>query len=128
MEFVRIGSQAPWETKIGYSRAVRVGSQIHVSGTAAVSEDGTVFAPGNPFRQAGRCLELIERSLAALDCNRTAIVRTRMFVIDISQWEEFGRAHREFFGQAFPSTTMVEISRLIEHDMLIEIEAEAFAP
>jgi enamine deaminase RidA (YjgF/YER057c/UK114 family) len=126
MSFERVFSKAPWEPRVGYCRALRAGDRIFVTGTAPVDEAGTgVFAPGDPYRQARRCLELIERALGQLGVDRTAIVRTRMFVTDITKWEEFGRAHGEFFAACPPTTTMVEVSRLIDPAMLIEIEADA---
>ncbi len=128
MEFERTYSHAPWEAKVGYCRALRAGDLIFVTGTAPVAEDGGVFAPGDAYAQARHCLGLIERALRNLDSDRSAIVRTRMFVTDIERWAEFGRAHREFFGESHPTTTMVEISRLMAPGMLIEIEADAVAP
>lgn len=125
MAFERTYSHAPWETEVGYCRALRAGDHIYVTGTAPVTEDGGVFAPGDPYAQTRHCLALIERALRKLDCDRTAIVRTRLFVTDITQWPEVGRAHREFFGMSHPATTIVEVSRLIDAAMLIEIEADA---
>ena len=126
-------SSGPTPTRRGRPRSGIVGRYaradlIFVTGTAPVAEDGGVFAPGDPYAQARHCLELIERALRNLDSDRTAIVRTRMFVTDIERWAEFGRAHREFFGDSHPTTTMVEISRLMAPGMLIEIEADAVAP
>lgn len=126
--FRRVYSSAPWETEVGYCRALRAGDRIFVTGTAAVAEGGGVFAPGDAYAQAKRCLELIERALTDLGCDRERIVRTRMFVTDISRWRHFGRAHREFFGEHRPATTMVEVARLIDPGMLIEVEADAVAP
>lgn len=125
--FERVYSKAPWETEVGYCRAIRAGDHIYVTGTAPVSEGGGVFASGDAYAQARRCLEIIEKALKALGCDRTRIVRTRMFVTDINRWAEFGRAHREFFGESRPATTMVEVQRLIDPAMLIEIEADAVA-
>ncbi|MFH1747112.1 MAG: RidA family protein [Planctomycetota bacterium] len=126
MSFRRTYSNAPWEKRIGYCRAVRAGNHIYVTGTAPVAEDGTVHAPGDGYAQARRCLELVCVALRELDADVRDIVRTRMFVTDIRRWEEYGRAHREFFGDSHPATTMVEVRALIDPDMLIEIEAEAF--
>ena len=109
---------------IGYCRAIRAGEHIYVSGTAPVSDKGGVFAPGDGQAQARRCLEIIETSLKDIGCDRTPIVRTRMFVTDINRGAEFGKAHREFFGENRPATTMVEVRRLIDPAMLIEIEAD----
>lgn len=122
----RTFSGAPWEAEVGYCRAVRAGSAIHVTGTAPIAEDGSTFAPGDAYGQARRCLEIIAAALADLDASPRDVVRTRMFVTDISRWREFGRAHREAFEGSPPATTMVEVSRLVEPDMLIEIEADAF--
>jgi enamine deaminase RidA (YjgF/YER057c/UK114 family) len=126
MEFSRAFSHAPWEVKVGYCRALRAGQQIYVTGTAPIDESGSgVHAPGDAYRQARRCLELIERALAKLGAKRAHIVRTRMFVTDISRWQEYGRAHGEFFADCPPTTTMVEVKALISPEMLIEIEADA---
>jgi isochorismate pyruvate lyase len=126
MEFQRVFSKAIWETKVGYCRALRAGSQIFVTGTAPIDETGSgVFAPNDGYAQAKRCLELIERAIRELGADRRNIVRTRMFVADISRWAEYGRAHAEFFGDHPPTTTMVEVKSLIDPKMLIEIEADA---
>ncbi len=125
MELERVYSGAPWEQSVGYCRAIRAGDRIWVTGTAPVDEDGGVHAPGDGYRQARRCLILIERALAELGVDRTSIVRTRMFVTDISRWSEYGRAHAEFFAEHHPATTMVEVRALIEPEMLIEIEVDA---
>jgi enamine deaminase RidA (YjgF/YER057c/UK114 family) len=121
-----ISSGAPWEAKVGYSRAVRTGPHIAVSGTAPVAEDGSVYAPGDAYAQATRCIEIIAEALHAAGAGLEHVVRTRMFVTDISQWEAVGRAHGEAFGDIRPTSTMVEVSALIDPDMLVEIEAEAF--
>ncbi|WP_437681425.1 RidA family protein [Sorangium sp. So ce131] len=126
--FERAFSGAPWETKAGYCRAVRAGSHIYVSGTVPVTPEGGVHAPGDGEAQAARCLEIIEAALHKLGADRRAIVRTRMFVTAIDRWEEFGRAHEAFFRGHPPATTMVEVARLVDPAMLIEIEAEAVAP
>jgi enamine deaminase RidA (YjgF/YER057c/UK114 family) len=123
--FERVYSGAPWEAKIGYCRALRAGSHVFVTGTAPVDEQGRTFAPGDGYRQARRCFEIIQRSLAQLGVEMRHVVRTRMFVTDIRRWEEFGRAHREFFGEHPPCTTMVEVKSLIDPEMLIEIEVDA---
>jgi enamine deaminase RidA (YjgF/YER057c/UK114 family) len=124
--FERVYSQAPWEQRVGYCRALRAGDLVFVTGTAAVDVTGSgVHAPGDAFAQARRCLELIEQAIAAFGIGRSRIVRTRMFVTDIRRWEEFGRAHAEFFGEHRPATTMVEVRALIDPAMLIEIEADA---
>jgi enamine deaminase RidA (YjgF/YER057c/UK114 family) len=121
----RVFSGAPWEKRVGYCRAIRQGQNVYVSGTAPVGEDGAAFAPGDAYAQARRCLEIIEQALQSLKVDRASIVRTRMFVTDITRWAEFGRAHAEFFGQDVPATSVVEVRRLIDPAMLIEIEAEA---
>ena len=126
MTFQRTYSGAPWEQKVGYCRAIRAGDHIHVTGTVAIDDEGQVVGPGDPYRQAQRCLALIERALGQLGATKTSIVRTRMFVTDISLWEGFGRAHGEFFEDHHPATSMIGISRLMEPAMLIEIEADAY--
>ena len=125
MEFQRAFSGAPWESEVGYCRALKAGPHIYVTGTAPVDNEGAVVAPGDGYEQAKRCLEIIECALQSLGADRTRVVRTRMFVTDIARWAEFGRAHREFFGEHRPATAMVEVARLIDPAMLIEIEAEA---
>jgi enamine deaminase RidA (YjgF/YER057c/UK114 family) len=128
MEFSRAFSKAPWESKVGYCRALRAGQHIYVTGTAPIDESGEgVHAAGDAYAQARRCLELIEAALRKLGADRTSIVRTRMFVTDISRWKEYGRAHGEFFASCPPTTTMVEVKALIDPRMLIEIEADAVA-
>jgi enamine deaminase RidA (YjgF/YER057c/UK114 family) len=124
----RIFSQAPWEEFVGYCRAIRMGSQIAVSGTTSVNREGVVFAPGKPYEQAKRCLEIIEKTLEELGVGKSQVIRTRMFVTDISLWREFGKAHGEFFAGGPPATTMVEVKSLIDPQMLIEIEADAVVP
>lgn len=116
---------APWESVVGYCRAVRTGPHIAVSGTAPIGDDGEVIAPGDPYRQARRCIEIIERALGDAGAGLEHVVRTRMFVTDIGQWEAIGRAHGEAFGEIRPTTSMVEVAALIHPDMLVEIEADA---
>ncbi|EYF07028.1 RidA family protein [Chondromyces apiculatus] len=125
MAFERVFSGATWEERISYCRAVRAGHHIYISGTTAVAEGGGVYAPGDGEAQARRCLEIIEQALRKLGTDRRAIVRTRMFVTDISRWEEFGRAHRDFFAGHPPAASMLEVKGLIDPAMLIEIEADA---
>ena len=116
---------AKWESIIAYCRAVRVGQHIAVSGSAPVGADGELVGPGDPYLQAKRCIEIIAAALAEVGADLSDVVRTRMFVTDISLWEEFARAHQEAFADVTPATSMVEISRLIGDGMLIEIEADA---
>jgi isochorismate pyruvate lyase len=121
----RVFSGAPWESKVGYCRAIKKGDLIFVTGTAAVDDHGKTYAPGNAYEQTKRCLLIIEGALKKLGTDLSSVVRTRMFVTDISKWQEFGRAHGEHFRDFPPATTMVEVKSLIEPEMLIEIEADA---
>ncbi len=125
MAFERVFTGAPWEKKVGYCRALRAGNHIYVTGTAPVGEDGRVVAPGDGYTQARRCFEIIAQALQELGASMNDVVRTRMFVTDISLWGDFGRAHHEFLGHAPPATTMVEVKSLIDPAMLIEIEVDA---
>lgn len=121
----RVSSGAPWEPIVGCSRAVRTGNHVFVSGTTAAGPGGEVVGGDDGYQQAKRCLEIIAAALAEAGAGLRHVVRTRMFVTDISRWEEFGRAHGEVFGEVRPATTMVEVSALISPGMLIEIEADA---
>lgn len=121
----RVFSGAVWESQIGYCRAIRAGDQIWVSGTAPVAPEGGVFAPGDPAAQAQRCIEIITEALTQLGAGLQHVVRTRMFVTDVSLWPAFGRAHAAAFGGHPPATSMVQVAALINADMLIEIEADA---
>jgi enamine deaminase RidA (YjgF/YER057c/UK114 family) len=125
MKVRRFFTGSQWEPKVGYCRAVRAGDMVFVAGTAPVAEGGGIAAPGDPYGQARRCLEIVRRSLAELGADVTDVVRTRMYVTDASRWEEFGRAHREVFGESPPAATMVEVKGLVDPAMLIEIEADA---
>lgn len=123
-----ISSGAKWEPIVGYSRAVRVGPTIEVAGTCAVNTDGTPFAPGDPYQQTKHALTIILDAIQQLGGNPEHIVRTRIFVTDIRQWEDIGRAHGEVFHTIRPVTTMIEVSRLISPDYVVEIEATAIVP
>jgi enamine deaminase RidA (YjgF/YER057c/UK114 family) len=121
----KYSSGAKWESIVGYSRAVRVGNRIYVTGTTATDENSNVVGAGDAYAQTVQTIKNIERALKALGANLENVVRTRMFVTDISRWEEYGRAHGEFFREIMPATTMIEVSKLIDSQMLIEIEADA---
>ena len=120
---VRTGTK--WEPLVGYCRAVRVGPHIAVSGSAPVDTDGQLVGPNDPYLQAKRCIEIIAAALEEAGAGLQHVVRTRMFVTDISQWEEIAKAHQEAFADITPATSMVEVSRLIGDRMLVEIEADA---
>ena len=121
----KYSSGVKWESIVGYSRAVRVGNRIYVTGTTATGENGEIVGAGDAYAQTVQTIKNIERALKALNAGLENVVRTRMFVTDISRWEEYGRAHGEFFREISPATTMVEVSKLIDPQMLIEIEADA---
>ncbi len=120
-----ISTGSPWEKICGYSRAVRVGQHIHVSGTTASDTDGNIIEIGNPYGQALHALNKIEKALQQVGAGRNDIVRTRIYVTNIEQWEKIGKAHAEFFCDQRPATSMIEVGRLISPEMLVEIEADA---
>lgn len=121
----RIRDGVPWEDQVGYSRAVRVDERVLVSGTTATGPEGEVIAPEDPYRQAKAAMETVVDALEEAGASAADVVRTRMFVTDVEAWEAIGRAHAEVFGHARPATTMVEVERLIDEAMVVEVEAEA---
>ena len=125
MERKTFSSGTPWEKSVGYSRAVRVGPHVFVSGTTASNSDGTTVAPGDAYEQAVFIFRKIDAALAGVGAKRSDVARTRMFVTDINQWAEIGRAHGEFFRGIDPAATMVEVRSLVNPDHLVEIEVDA---
>jgi enamine deaminase RidA (YjgF/YER057c/UK114 family) len=122
-----VSSGSPFEARIGFSRAVRVGSMVAVSGTAPVAPDGGVAAPGDLYGQTRRCLEIIAKAIDDAGLSPKSVIRTRVMLTDISRWEEAARAHGEFFGEVRPASTFVEVKGLIRREWLVEIEADCVA-
>ena len=121
----QVSSGAPWEAQVGYNRAVRVGDTIAVSGTTAVGPDGDLVGKDDAYAQAMRCFEIIGEALGAAGSGFDDVVRTRVYLTRIDDWQAVGRAHAEVFGEIRPASTMLEVSRLVNTDMLVEIEADA---
>lgn len=125
MERRRVSSGTEWEPTVGYSRAIRAGDTVHVAGTTATDDDGEIVAPGDPRRQTEVALEIVADALREAGAGVEDVVRTRLFVTDIDDWEAIGRAHGAVFGDVRPAATMVEVDRLIDEDAAVEVEAVA---
>lgn len=124
MAFQQISSGSPFEKPIGFSRAIRSGNRILVSGTAPIAADGSAAFPGDVYRQTRHCLQIIERAIIAAGGQLTDVIRTRVYLTDGDTWREAGKAHGEFFGDIRPASTFIEVSRLIDPAWMVEIEAE----